>query len=189
MVNGIINGFMKVSGQNYLEHSSYALSKFFFEELKKLSPPKLHHIWRQRRHQKLRLALIFNMTIQLFVEFKNRGARAKLKILKFWTGNFTFIWFQIKSQILSFALAPLFLNTTKSWMVILKIRAILNFWCLLCPQIWFSLGGDSVLSSSKKTLRGHNSSVLNHSDPKPSWIHLLFHLPSIKGEMEGIKKI
>ena len=150
MVNGIINGFMKVSGQNYLEHSSYALSKFFFEELKKLSPPKLHHIWGQRRHQKLRLAFIFNMTIQLFVEFKNRGARAKLKILKFWPGNFTFIWFQIKSQILSFALAPLFLNTTKSWMVILKIRAILNFWCLLCPQIWFSLGGDSVLSSSKK---------------------------------------
>ena len=116
MVNGIINGFMKVSGQNYLEHSSYALSKFFFEELKKLSPPKLHHIWGQRRHQKLRLAFIFNMTIQLFVEFKNRGARAKPKILKFWPGNFTFIWFQIKSQILSFALAPLFLNTTKSWM-------------------------------------------------------------------------
>ena len=82
MVNGIINGFMKVSGQNYLEHSSYVLSKFFFEELKKLSPPKLHHIWGQRRHQKLRLAFIFNMTIQLFVEFKNRGARAKLKILK-----------------------------------------------------------------------------------------------------------
>ena len=83
MVNGIINGFMKVSGQNYLKHSSYDLSKFFFEELKKLSPPKLHHIWRQRRHQKLRLALIFNMTIQFSVDFKNGGARAKLNFFKF----------------------------------------------------------------------------------------------------------
>ena len=80
MVNGIINGFMKVSGQNDLEHSSYDLSKFFFDKLKTLSPPKLNHIWGQRRHQKLRIALIFNMTIQLFVVFKNRGARAKLKI-------------------------------------------------------------------------------------------------------------
>ena len=137
MVNGIINGFMKVSGQNDLEHSSYDLSKFFFEELKTLSPPKLNHIWGQRRHQKLRIALIFNMTIQLFVEFKNRGARAKLKILKFWTGNFTFIWFQIKSQILSFALTQPFFKITKNWMVGLKIIASLNFCCLLSPKIWF----------------------------------------------------
>ena len=150
MVNGIINGFMKVSGQNDLEHSSYDLSKFFFEELKTLSPPKLNHIWGQRRHQKLRIALIFNMTIQLFVVFKNRGARAKLKI-------WLLIWNQMKVKlpgqnfkILSFALAPLFLNSTKSWMVILKIKASLNFWCLLSPQIWCSLGGDSFLSSSKK---------------------------------------
>ena len=82
MVNGIINGFMKVSGQNYLKHSSYDLSKFFFEKLKNLSPPKPDHIWGQRRQQKLRLALIFNPTTQRFVVFKNRGARAKLKILK-----------------------------------------------------------------------------------------------------------
>ena len=53
---------------------------FFFEELKTLSLPKLNHILGQRRHQKLRIALIFNMTIQLFVVFKNRGPRAKLKI-------------------------------------------------------------------------------------------------------------
>ena len=83
MVNGIINGFMKVSGQNDLEHSSYDLSKFFFEELKKLSPPKLNHIWGKRRQQKLRLALIFNMTIQFSVDFENGGARAKLNFFKF----------------------------------------------------------------------------------------------------------
>ena len=83
MVNGIINGFMKVSGQNDLEHSSYDLSKFFFEELKKLSPLELNHIWGQRRLQKLRLAIIFNPTTQLPVDFKNGGVRAKLKILKF----------------------------------------------------------------------------------------------------------
>ena len=75
MVNGIINGFMKVSGQNYLKHSSY-------EELKNLSPPKPDHIWGQRRQQKLRLTIIFNPTTQRFVVFKNRGARAKVKILK-----------------------------------------------------------------------------------------------------------
>ena len=34
MVNGIINVFMKVSGQNDLEHSSYDLSKFFLKNLK-----------------------------------------------------------------------------------------------------------------------------------------------------------
>ena len=141
---------MKVSGPNYFKLLSYDLSKFFLKNLKKLSPPKLSHILGERRQQKLGLAIIFNPTAQFFKILKNKGARAKLRILKFWPCNFTFIWFQIKSQILSFALAPLFLNTTKSWMVILKIRAILNFWCLLCPQIWFSLGGDSVLSSSKK---------------------------------------
>ena len=80
MVNGIINGFMKVSGQNYLEHSSYALSKFFFEELKKLSPPKLSNIFWGERQQKLRLALIFNMTIQFSIDLKNGAVRAKLKI-------------------------------------------------------------------------------------------------------------
>ena len=147
MVNGIINGFMKVSGQNYLEHSSYVLSKFFFEELKKLSPPKLHHIWRQRRHQKLRLALIFNMTIQFSVDLKNGGVKAKLKI-------WLLIWNQIKVKlsgqnfkVLSFAL---FFKSTENWMVILKIRKSLNFCCLCCPHIWFSLGGDSFLSFSKK---------------------------------------
>ena len=80
MVNGIINGFMKVSGQNYLKHSSYDLSKFFFEELKKLSPPKLSNIFWGERQQKLRLALIFNMTIQFSVDLKNGAVRAKLKI-------------------------------------------------------------------------------------------------------------
>ena len=55
-------------------------SQSFFEELKNLSPPKPDHIWGQRRQQKLRLALIFNPTTQRFVVFKNRGARAKLKI-------------------------------------------------------------------------------------------------------------
>ena len=141
---------MKVSGPNYFKLLSYDLSKFFLKNLKKLSPPKRNHILGVRRLQKLGLAIIFNPTAQFFKILKNKGARAKLRILKFWPCNFTFIWFQIKSQILSFALAPLYLNTTKSWMVILKIRAILNFWCLLCPQIWFSLGGDSFLSSSKK---------------------------------------
>ena len=37
---------MKVSGQYYLKLLSYELSKFFFEELKKLFPPKLNHILR-----------------------------------------------------------------------------------------------------------------------------------------------
>jgi len=91
IVNGIINGFMKVSGQDYLKLLSYDLSKFFFEELKKLSPPKLNHILGQRRQQMLRLDLIFNPTTQFFVVLKNRGARAKLKFLKFWPGNFTFV--------------------------------------------------------------------------------------------------
>ena len=53
MVNGIINGFMKVSGQNDLEHSSYDLSKFFFEELKKLSPPKLSNIFLEGKAAKV----------------------------------------------------------------------------------------------------------------------------------------
>ena len=80
MANGIINGFMKVSEQNYLKHSSYDLSKFFFEELKNLSPPKPDHIWGQRRQQKLGLTIIFNPTTQHFIIFKKRGAREKLKI-------------------------------------------------------------------------------------------------------------
>ena len=79
---------MKVSDQNYFKLLSYDLSKFFFEKLKKLSPPKLNHIWGQQRQQKLRLAIIFNMTIQFSVDLKNR---AKLKTLKFWPDNFTFI--------------------------------------------------------------------------------------------------
>ena len=83
MVIGVINGFVKVSGQYCLKLLSYDLSKFFFEELKKLSPPKLNHIWGQRRQKKLRLAIIFNSTIQFFIVFKNIGAREKLKILKF----------------------------------------------------------------------------------------------------------
>ena len=91
MVTGVINGFMKVSGQYCLKLLSYDLSKFFFEELKKLSPPKLNHIWGQRRQQKLRLAINFNMTIQFSVDLKNRGDRAKHKTLKFWPDNFTFI--------------------------------------------------------------------------------------------------
>ena len=82
MVIGVINGFVKVSGQYCLKLLSYDLSNFFFEELKKLSPPKLNHIWGQRRQQKLRLAIIFNPTTQLPVDFKNGGVRAKLKILK-----------------------------------------------------------------------------------------------------------
>ena len=71
---------MKVSGQDYLKLLSYDLSKFFFEELKNLSPPKLNHIFLGERQQTLSLALIFNPTTQFFVELKNRGARAKLKI-------------------------------------------------------------------------------------------------------------
>ena len=71
---------MKVLVQNYFKVLSYDVSKFFFEELKKLSPPKLNHKWGKRRQQKLRLALIFNMTIQFSVDFENGGARAKLKI-------------------------------------------------------------------------------------------------------------
>ena len=88
---GVIIGFMKVSGQNYLKHLSYDLLKFFFEELKKLSPPKLNHILGQKRLQTLRLTLIFNPTVQFSVDLKNGGVRAKLKILKFWPGNFTFV--------------------------------------------------------------------------------------------------
>ena len=56
--------------------------RFFFEELKNLSPPKLSHIWGKRRQQKLRLTIIFNPTIQFSVDLKNGGVRAKLKILK-----------------------------------------------------------------------------------------------------------
>ena len=141
---------MKVSGQNYFKLLSYGLSKFFFEKLKKLSPPKLNHILGKRRQQKLWLAIIFNPTAQFFVILKNRGFRAKLKILKFQPDNFTFIWFQIKSQILSFALTHPFFKITKNWMVGLKIIASLNFCCLLFPKIWFGLGGDSFLSSWKK---------------------------------------
>ena len=80
MVTKVIIGFMKVSGQDCLKLLSYDLSKFFFEELKKLSPPKLNHIWGKRRQKKLRLALIFNMTIQFSIDLKNGGVRAKLKI-------------------------------------------------------------------------------------------------------------
>ena len=80
MVTGLINGFMKVSGQYCSKLLSYGLSEFFFEELKKLSPPKLSNIFWGERQQKLRLALIFNMTIQFSVDFENGGVRAKLKI-------------------------------------------------------------------------------------------------------------
>ena len=83
IINGVRNGFMKVLWPNYIKLLSYDLSKFFFEELKKLSPPKLNHIGGKRRQQKLRLALIFNMTIQFSVDFENGGARAKLNFLKF----------------------------------------------------------------------------------------------------------
>jgi len=138
---------MKVSGQNYLKNLSYDLSKFFFEELKKLSPPKLNHILGQKRLQTLRLTLIFNPTEQFSVDLKNGGVRAKLKILKFWPGNFTFVWFQIKSQILSFALTPPFFKSTENWTVGLKVRVSLNVCSLLCSKIWFSLGGNSFLSS------------------------------------------
>ena len=71
---------MKVSGQNYFKLLSYGLSKFFFEKLKKLSPPKLSNIFGGERQQKLRLALIFNMTIQFSIDLKNGAVRAKLKI-------------------------------------------------------------------------------------------------------------
>ena len=142
---------MKVSGQNYFKLSSYDLSKVFFEKLKKLSPPKLNHILGERRQQKLWLGIIFNSTAQFFVILKNRRFRAKVKILKFQPDNFTFIWFQIKSQILSFALIRLFFKIKKNWAVGLKIMANPNFCCLLFPKIWFSLGGDSFLNSSKKT--------------------------------------
>ena len=79
-VNGVIIRSMKVSGQNYFKKLSYDLSKFFFEELKKLSPPKLNHIFGGERQQKLRLALIFNPTTQFSVDSKKGGIRAKLKI-------------------------------------------------------------------------------------------------------------
>ena len=53
---------------------------FFFEELKKLSPPKLNHIFWGERQQKLRHSLIFNPTTQFSVDLKIGGVRAKLKI-------------------------------------------------------------------------------------------------------------
>ena len=71
---------MKASGEDYLKLLSYDLSKFFFEELKKLSRPKLNHIFWGECQQKLRLALIFNPTTQFSVDLKNRGVRAILKI-------------------------------------------------------------------------------------------------------------
>ena len=52
----------------------------FFEELKKLSPPKLNNIFWWERQQKFKLVIIFNPTTQLSVDFKNGGVRAKLKI-------------------------------------------------------------------------------------------------------------
>ena len=51
MVTKVINGFMKVSGQDCLKLLSYDLSKFFFEDLKKLSPPKLSNIFLGERHR------------------------------------------------------------------------------------------------------------------------------------------
>ena len=54
--------------------------KVCFEELKKLSPPKLNHILGQRRLQSFRLTLIFNPTIQFSIDFENGGVRAKFKI-------------------------------------------------------------------------------------------------------------
>ena len=143
-------------------------SRSFFEDLKKLSPPKLSNIFWGERQQKLRLALIFNMTIQFSIDLKNGAVRAKLKI-------WLLIWNQIKVKlsgqhfkVLCFALSPLFFKSTENWMVILKLMASLNFCCLRCPHIWFSLGGDSFLSSSKKNLRGHNSKVFNNTALKPS---------------------
>jgi len=38
-------------------------------------------------------------------------------------------------------------------MVILRMVAGLNFCCLCCPHIWFGLGGDGFLGSSKKKLQ------------------------------------
>ena len=159
---------MKVLWPNYLKLLSYDLSKFFFEELKKLSPPKLNQILGKRRQQKLGFAIIFNPTAQFFLILKNKGARAKLKI-------WLLIWNQMKVKlqgqnftILSFALAPLFFKILKNWAVGLKIIASLNFYCLLFPKIWFGLGGDSVFSSWKKTLRGINLKAWNNFDPKPS---------------------
>ena len=55
-------------------------SQSFFEDLKKLSHPKLSNIFWGERQQKLRLALIFNMTIQFSIDLKNGAVRAKLKI-------------------------------------------------------------------------------------------------------------
>ena len=86
MVNEVINGFVKVSGQYCLKLLSYDLSNFFFEELKKLSPPKLNHILGERREKKLWLGIIFNPTAQ----------------------------FSVISKILSFALTPLFFKITKN---------------------------------------------------------------------------
>ena len=138
---------MKVSGQNYFKLLSYDLSKFFFQELKKLSPPKPNHILGERRQKKLKLAIIFNPTVQFFVILKNGWVIAKLKI-------WLLIWNQMKVKlpsqnftILSFAIAPLFFKITKNWTVGLKIIASLNFCCLLFPKIWFGLGGNSFLSS------------------------------------------
>ena len=78
---------MKVSGQNYFNLLSYDLSNFFFEKLKKLSPPKLNNIFWWERQQKFKLVIIFNPTTQLSVDFKNGGVRAKLKILKLTGGG------------------------------------------------------------------------------------------------------
>ena len=140
---------MKVSGQNYFKLLSYYLSKFFFQELKKLSPPKPNHILGKRRQQKLRLAIIFNPTVQFFIILKNRGFRS---ILKMWL----FIWNQMKVKlpgqifkILSFALISIFFEIMKNWAVGLMIMAMLSFSCLPFPKIKFILGGDSFLSSSK----------------------------------------
>ena len=83
MVTGVINGFMKVSGQYCLKLLSYDTSKVFFEELKKVSPAKLNHIWGKRRQQKLRLSLIFNMTIQFSVISKMGELEQNLKFLNF----------------------------------------------------------------------------------------------------------
>ena len=68
--------------------------KVFFEELKKLSPPKLNHILGERRQQKLWLGIIFNPTAQFFLILKNKGIRSKLKI-------WLLIWNQIKIKLIS----------------------------------------------------------------------------------------
>ena len=80
IINGVRNGFMKVLWPNYFKLLSYDLSKFFFEELKKLSPPKLNQILEKRRQQNLGFAIVFNPTAQFFLILENKGARAKLKI-------------------------------------------------------------------------------------------------------------